>query len=198
VYALTILLVSLFAQGAQTDGIVSVASRDSFGHACPISASDALTAEHVSSLRHVIRPLVWSDGESSGTVLEAWADRRRDLSAVKTDNDHPFRRWFQVARAAPTPGAWVLILGYDFDKGLRPKPVRTRVLEIVAGHISYDKGAGPGSSGSCVLLEETGELVAINVGQFEIATDRTRGIGVAVWGDWLQIPTEYIEKVEEP
>jgi len=40
--------------------------------------------------------------------------------------------------------------------------------------------------------------VAINVWQFEIATDRTRGIGVAVWGDWLQIPTEYIEKVEEP
>jgi len=28
-YVLTILLVSMFAQGAQTDGIVSVASRDS-------------------------------------------------------------------------------------------------------------------------------------------------------------------------
>jgi V8-like Glu-specific endopeptidase len=49
--------------------------------------------------------------------------------------------------------------------------------------VFYDKTAGPGSSGSCVLNERD-EVVAINVGIWTHGPEAQTPVGVEIVGGW--------------
>jgi hypothetical protein len=74
-------------------------------------------------------------------------------------------------------------LGYRWDGEhfFQPRIIRAKVLRVVAGHVVYEPGGQPGSSGSCVLNAQ-GQLVAINAFS---GMDASSGAGVGVWeGIW--------------
>lgn len=176
-----------------TDGgrVVQVWGRGGLGHACPISPTEAYTADHVAVERDGPRgwtgPLVWGDIFGySGTLRWVWSDARRDLSLMTTDV--PFSGYFRVAKHAPAVGDYVIITGYDYSNGLVSKPMRVKVLQVLGGHLTYNGTPGPGSSGSCVILEATSEVVGVNV-----AMVNGQGIGVLVTDGWGEIPSEYKE-----
>ena len=189
-------------EDAASKYIVAVGGKKSFGHACPISKTEALTAEHVSTITRfngtqVIFPLIWSDTEGGhGTVMEFMSDSRRDLSYVRVDEGE-FARFFTVAKSEPMVGSHVLIVGFDFKKGIIPRLVWARVLNITAGVLTYDDTPGPGSSGSCVLNEQ-GEVVAINIGQFNIDNySKPVGLGHLITGEWAAFPKKYQERASD-
>jgi hypothetical protein len=163
----------------------------SVGHACPVSATEAFTADHVSVERTdpvtgVVVPFMWGDrGGNSGVAVWRWSDWRRDLAFVVSIDGQFAGGWFRIAKELPKVGEAVVIVGYDFDAGAVDKPVRARVLSVQAGHFTYDDTPGPGSSGSCVL-NEAGEIVGINVWGFGGV-----GAGVLLAGDWSDVPKRF-------
>jgi len=165
--------------------IVSI-SGETFGHACPISADEALTAKHVEL------PVMWADGNGvRGSLSLIAKDKRRDIARARSDV--PFGKWFPVATRPPVEGDRVSMVGFDFGNGMTPRYVTARVVNAgVGGMFSYDKGGGGGSSGSCVL-NEAGEVVGINTGFVE-NNGRMFGIGVLVYGDLTEIPEKFVEK----
>lgn len=170
-------------------GVVSIYGRGGMGSACPVSATEALTAEHVSSEehgpgKHVPVPLIYSlDNKYAGLVLEVSADAARDLSRLKITSGDPFPAWYEIAKESPKKGDKVTLSGYDFNKGAVRNVVTAKVMNVDGPHVTYDRMGSPGSSGSCVL-NEAGELIAINTGGFLV--EREVGRGVSVWGRWLE------------
>lgn len=178
---------------------VPVANRHLRGQVCPIGATDAWTVEHVSSLARENEPsgrpwpLIFTNPDGSGgTVLEVLADQRRDLSRVKVvEGGAPFARWLSVAAEAPLVGDTVVVQGYDFEAGYTPRTVKSKILRLGEGTIYFRDSPGPGSSGSCVVLERTGEVVGVNYAVF--AGRRDVGLAWAVYGAWGEIPEVFAE-----
>lgn len=177
---------------AGQDRVVSFWLKESIGHGCPVSATEALTAEHV-----VTTPIdggfrtslaIWGDGlGNTGTVTWKWSDIRRDISMVETvKGTSPFNGYFHVAKSEPQPGDAVYIVGFNYKNRIEDYLVKAKVLGSQAGVLIYDSTPGPGSSGSCVLNSH-GEVVAINS-----AMINDRGLGLLVTGDWLDIPAEFL------
>ena len=180
-------MLSLLLAASLLDGTLSLIGRNSMGSACPISPTQALSAEHVTSLPisnsiHRPMPLIWSDSlGSTGWGVEVSADLTRDLSLFES-REGEFKTFFKISEEEPKPGDMVWILGYDFGKGATRKIYKVKVLNSDGPHLVYDRRAAPGSSGSCVLNMK-GEIVAINTGYFSLG-DVERGRGFNVWGPW--------------
>lgn len=162
--------------------VVPVSGRYKLGHACPISATEAYTADHMITVESPAGPQVWpllfsqeGRGGGSGTLVWSWSDKRRDLALVTTV-DTEFVKWYPRSKRPPEIGEKVLLVGFKFERGLTPYVVEARVLNVVAGLIVYNNTPGPGSSGSCVLLAESGELVGVNHSSF---SDSLAHIGMA-------------------
>ena len=169
--------------------VVRIWGSDTIGHGCPVSATEAFTASHVAGdfvgTEHDVRrapPVAWGDGYGGGGVLqESEISLARDLS--KTINlEGEFGYWFQVSPRNPLKGEKIYIVGYDHASKFEQVLVELTVLEVFAGHITYDGSALGGSSGSCVLLEDS-TVVAVNVAHVDVNGGKV-GIGVLVTGEW--------------
>lgn len=173
--------------------VLQVWGRGSLAHACPVSADTAYTADHVAVVRDEngfgsVFPLMWGDQYgNAGTLRFNWSDRRRDLSYINAI-DGPFNGWFRISRRLPEVGESVVIVGYDFDKGTDDRVVKAKVTAVVAGHMTYSTSPGSGSSGSCVLLESSGEIVGVNS-----AMVNGKGLGVLIAGGWDEVANEFKE-----
>ena len=195
-------MIALLLAASILDGTISLLGRNSMGSACPISSTQALSAEHVTSVEmnsgiHRVVPMIWSDSlGNTGWGAEASADLTRDLSLFEV-KEGEFKKFFPLATEEPRAGDLIWILGYDFAKGATRKVFRTRVLNSDGPHLVYERGAQPGSSGSCVLNAK-GELVAINTGYFVLESGE-RGRGLNVWGQWrkFRVPEPEEEVVGE-
>jgi hypothetical protein len=182
------MLAMLLLAGSLLDGTLSLLGREGMGSACPISETQALTAEHVTSVAlptgtHRVMPLIWSDSlGNTGWGREVLADLTRDLSLFES-MEGKFKKWFSLSQTEPKPGDEIYILGYDFAKGAIRKEFKAKVLNSDGAHLVYSRGGEPGSSGSCVLNEK-GEVVAINTGYFVLEMGDVRGRGLNVWGPW--------------
>jgi hypothetical protein len=60
------------------------------------------------------------------------------------------------------------------------------VIRVRNGHVIYFPPGVPGTSGSCVL-NEAGEVVAINTFGRDLDDQSVVGGGVGVWGDLLEL-----------
>lgn len=179
------------------DRVVSLWLRDSLGHACPISPTDALTADHVA----VTRELMWGPGTgfapyvvwgdmlgNVGTAQWQWSDKRRDISLIRISPNTPlFSAHLRRAKAAPKVGDKVYVVGFKFGAGAGDWTDGSKVTGVQAGMLVYSSTPGPGSSGSCVLNQD-GEFVAINV--WSLAGE---GVAALVVGDWESVPDQFLE-----
>lgn len=171
-------------------GVLRLSGTSSSAHACPISMNLALTSKHVVM---AYSEMIWgiNDGEKhSGIVKSEWADAFRDLAHIVPISAQRFPRWYPIAEKAPSVGDKVYFLGFDFSNkkdAFAPKEFRGTVTRLFNGTLIFDPAGKPGSSGSCVL-NEAGEVVAINQGAQEVA-DKSDvvGLAVAVWGQWLNL-----------
>jgi hypothetical protein len=179
--------------------VIQTWGRGGMGHACPVSPTEAYTADHIAILHRdsdptsgQALPITWGDRYgNSGTFVWVWSDLRRDLSFVRVMPETSlFSGWFSIADKTPRPGDHVIIVGYDFEKGMVDKPLKVHVTLVQAGHIAYDDTPGPGSSGSCIL-NELGEVVGINV-----AMVNGNGIGVLLTEGWASVPDAFRQRGE--
>lgn len=172
---------------------VRVSAYDSLGHACPISAYEALTAWHVVVQAQPSRgvdpaPLTWEsvDHQQQGTLTWRWADVRRDLVLVVSDT--PFPRWVLPADRAPRVGSKVKVTGYDWESVGLPSVERLyEVSGFLPGRLLLRKAPGPGSSGSCVI-DDSGRLVGIREGFFGSPSKQTM---VATFPPWWPVPERW-------
>lgn len=168
------------------------------GHACVLGPRFALTNAHVVDQRPfdqsvALSPFSWSDGDGhAGFLVPVSTERIRDLGTLQPLREADvFPHYLPVAAEAPKPGDRVYFLGYDWGSkkaAMGPDVVEARVTRIVALHVLFVPSGKPGSSGSC-LVNEAGEVVAINEGGFD-TDDGEAGISIGVWGDLAQTPKE--------
>lgn len=204
-------------------GSLRLIGRFSAAHACPIEPRIALTNGHVVDPRPFdatvpLVPYAWSDGTGAsgflaplrkpdGTVRKDAVEHGRDLARVEpmAAGDvfpHPLR----VARLAPVAGDRVRILGYDWSNrksAMADDVIEARVTRVVALHVIFGPAGQPGSSGSC-MVNDAGEVVAINEGAYETdasasplmrwfrthAASNEAGLAVGVWGSLVAMPKE--------
>ena len=65
--------------------------------------------------------------------------------------------------------------------------IEAKVVRIVALHVLFVPSGQPGSSGSCVV-NEAGEVVAINEGGYTADDGGDAGLAVGVWGNLWRMP----------
>lgn len=193
------ILALLLAVTPDLSGMLKLTSGDSIAHACPIAMDKALTNQHVMS---GASRFIWgvSDGEEFHGLVEV--DRSedfRDLTYIRPVTVTRFPKWYSIAKAAPKIGDKVFFMGYDWSKqknAFGPYEFDAKVTRILNGQLVFEPAGKPGSSGSCIL-NEAGEVVAINQGGKATEDEKLSGIGVGVWGDWLQLkPEEPPQEVE--
>ena len=178
-----------------TDAILRLAGRFSWAHACPLGPREALTNAHVVDLRPfddiATYPYVWGDAAGNAGFLKPVAgqlERGRDLAWVEPYGPD-FPAWYERATEAPKPGDRVWLLGYSWKNRksvLADDVIEARVTRVVAIHVVFIPSGKPGSSGSCVL-NERGQVVAINEGAFTAEDKSDAGLAVGVWGKWARI-----------
>jgi hypothetical protein len=170
-------------------GVLRIMGNTTGGHlfaaqACPLSATLAITNTHVT----VGGSLLWDAAGVSGHIdPSTLGDQYRDLTAVRPVGT-PFPRSYPLSEAAPVPGDRVWFVGYDYRKvkdAYKPRVMRAEVVNVVAGVVFYTPSGIRGSSGSCVL-NERGEVVAINRGGGDLDNGDVIGMGVGVWGDRIK------------
>jgi hypothetical protein len=179
-------------------GVLKLSSSGNRAHACPIAMDKALTNGHVTGNSS---QWIWgvSDGEEAhGITRTDWTDGFRDLAQIVPDSAQRFPKWYSLAKSAPKVGDKVYFLGYDWRDKKRGYGERTfdgKVTRIQNGELIFDGQGQPGSSGSCIL-NEAGEVVAINRSGRDMDNGDKTGQGVGVWGDWLQLKPD--PRPEEP
>jgi S1-C subfamily serine protease len=194
------MLLALLLLSVEPDlsGMLKLSSGNTIAHGCPIAMDKALTNRHVVDGHSTI---IWGtgDGEQNHGILKTdSADEYRDLAYVSPATAQRFPQWYPLAAEAPKVGDKVFFLGYDFknpDEAFGPKRFKGVVTRIFNGNLVFDPAGKPGTSGSCILNEK-GEVVAINQGGKETDNQETAGIGVGVWGDWLKLKPDEPEPQE--
>jgi hypothetical protein len=99
---------------------------------------------------------------------------------------HPFT----VSQTAPKPGDRIWFLGYSWRNkktAMEPDVIEARITRIVALHLIFSPSGKPGSSGSCIV-NEAGEVVAINEGGYSTDDGSEAGLGVGVWSGLWRMP----------
>lgn len=195
------------AEAALVRSSLRLVGRFSAGHACPIEPRVALTNGHVMDPRPFdasvpLVPYAWSDGngasgflapirDAEGHVLEGAVERARDLARVEPLSPRDvFPNPLHLADRAPAPGDRVWLLGYDWrnrGRAMADDVIEARVTRVVALHVIFTPSGKPGSSGSC-LVNDAGEVVAINEGGYETEDKEEAGLAVGVWGALSRIP----------
>lgn len=174
--------------------------RFSGAHACPTEPRVALTNAHVVDLQPFDAEVptfgyAWSDGNGGyGFVspIRGRLEAMRDLAAVEpyADGDTFRGGTFVIAPVAPKVGDRVYLLGYDWRKPkttMSDDVIEAKVTNVVAAHVLFFPSGKPGSSGSCIV-NEAGQVVAINEGSYEADSKENVGIGVGVWGSLKEPP----------
>lgn len=175
------------------DGVLSLMGPRSMAHACPIGPNRALTNGHV--IGHDWERFIWeSDGHLGllGAPSTTEKDRFRDLGTVRPWGGQTFPRWYAVAKQPPQVGDRVYFRAYDFRRkkdAFAPVVVATTVVRVLNGHVIYSPAGTPGSSGSCVL-NQAGEVVAINAAGMELGDKNVVGIAVGIWEPLLGLGIE--------
>lgn len=130
------------------------------GHACPISATRALTSAHVVDPRPFdkdvpLTPLRWSDRlGNAGEATPKGVIADSDLALL----DGNFPVVFPLATKAPAEGDKVRMVKFGWR--FKFEELQARVVRMVGGMIVFDKDSEGGSSGGCVL-NEAGEVVGV-------------------------------------
>src|SRR5678815_3192192 len=209
----TTLMFGLFGKGPEKPkgpdpftrlaAVVRLQGRFASGHACPVSPTQALTNAHMVDYRRAdviqgaedtlpINPIPYRfeslDGLSIGTTKTQAISFQEDLAIITGD----FKEFYPLAETCPIPGERVINLAYanGSKRGtILPTAVESKVLASVAGKVEYDNSGSFGSSGSCVLNEK-GEVVAINSQVLLFDDGKMHGEGVLVCGGWR--PSEFI------
>lgn len=208
-----LLLAPPAAETALLRGSLRLIGRFSTAHACPIEPRLALTNGHVIDQRPFDEsvkpfPYAWSDGTgASGFLVPLELERARDLARVAPLREGDvFPNPLPLAARAPSPGERLKFLGYDWGtkkSAMADEVVEVKVTRVVALHVLFYPSGQPGSSGSC-LVNEAGEVVAINEGGYEtdaeadmmplmkwlrkLAKDNEAGLAVGVWGGLHRMP----------
>lgn len=186
------------AESALDRGSLRLIGRFNAGHACAIAPRVALTNGHIVDLRPFDAgispyPFAWSDGSGAAGFLvptRGGLERGRDLAAVEPYGEGSFPHYLPLASAAPKPGDRVFFLGYDWSnrkKAMGDEVVEAKVTRVVALHVVFIPSGQPGSSGSCVV-NEAGEVVAINEGGYPSDDGETVGIAIGVYGGLHKAP----------
>jgi hypothetical protein len=174
---------------ADTANILRLMGENSAGHACPISATEALTNKHIAVRGYEWIKYQWSAGNASGVVKTVQVDDSRDLAKVEAIGQ-AFPGWYVIAKQSPKAGDRVVILGYSWrskKSAMADDRIEAKVTRVVANHVVFHPSGLGGSSGSCVL-NELGEVVAINEGSFPTEDRELAGLAVGVWGELHRIP----------
>jgi S1-C subfamily serine protease len=174
-----------------TSGILRLGGRFTFAHACPIEDL-VLTSGHVVDARPFepevpLLPYRYSDGAgNAGVVAPLSTERCSDLAVMAVRPGQVVRPYLRASEA-PQIGERVWYIGYDWSgkgKAFAEKVIDAKVIRIVAGHLILDEAGEVGSSGSCVL-NQAGEVVAINSFGRQVGVgEEVEGV-VGVWGPWL-------------
>jgi len=107
-------------------------------------------------------------------------DLFRDLALMQSDR--AFATWYVQAATTPPIGTEVLIVGFKVSNRFEVKTIRTKVLNVIAGHLVLEKAGEAGFSGSCVL---NGQNEVIGIYQWTVAQGGTsRGVASAVVAPW--------------
>ena len=193
-------------KGPDLNGVLRVAGRFAWGHACPTSPITAVTAGHVVDLRPFDRDvspyaLMWSAAGKTGSLYPVKQDWYRDLAYLVPSDGEEFPVWFKQAEHAPAAADKLYILGYDWSerkKLMDDKRYEVTAVRIVAGHLFYSESSKPGSSGGCVLNAD-GEIVGIVEGSFSSERESSGLIGFAVafWKGMEQL-RPVIRAIPEP
>ena len=182
------LLLAATVQAPDLSGVLALFGQSTMAQACPIGPDKALTNAHVVG---DYERFMWSAlgqqgplGAPSTTVK----DRFRDL-AVVAPYKSTFPRAYLIASAAPEPGSKVWFAGFDFRRkrdAFAQRIFEATIIRVFNGHVVFAPAGVPGTSGSCVL-NERGEVVAINMGAKETGDSNVVGMGVGVWGTLLDL-----------
>lgn len=174
-----------------TSGILRFVGRFNLAHGCPVG-DVVLTAAHVIDPRPFepdvpLLPYRYSDGAgNAGVVAPVSTERCADLGVMAVRPGSVVRPYPRAA-AEPRPGDRVWYVGYDWSgkkRAFAEKVYHAEVIRVVAGHLVLDEAGDVGSSGSCVL-NQAGEVVAINTWGRQVGMgDEVEGV-VGIWGDWL-------------
>ena len=178
-----------------TEGVLVVAMRFGFAHACPIEdGSIALTAGHVVDSKPFdddasLYPSRWSSEGHSGIFVPIRAMRSSDLASVQPASGK-FPHPYPLAKTAPETGSRVWIVGFDYSsksRALGRKVYSARVLRIEGDVLILDTDAKPGSSGSCVL-NDASEVVGIVSFGFSALDDSSTVTGApGVWSGLAEV-----------
>lgn len=210
---------------AHPAGYPVAGSDDSWAHVCPTDTG-IYTARHVTHARGGEQAvlLFTSPAQPSelGELIQLRHDSRRDLALVGFHPRSPIQALpWQLRRASvdpagmPRPGDTLLVQGFDHEAGWTPKLLRVTVKAVVAGTVIFEGSPWAGSSGSCLVLERTGAVVAINTeagiynhlwpagayGNYSVPPSlggKTIGFGVLIAGKFGLIPDEWAEEVYQP
>jgi hypothetical protein len=137
-------------------------------------------------------PFPWSDGLGGfGFLVPSVLERARDLAQMEPLRaDDVFPHPFTVSQSAPKPGDRIWFLGYSWKNkksAMEPDVIEARITRIVALHLLFTPSGKPGSSGSCVV-NEAGEVVAINEGGYSVDDGGEVGLAVGVWNGLWRMP----------
>lgn len=168
-----------------------IVGRFGIGGACPIGAHEVVTAAHMGDLRPFdnsvgLFPYPFSSALGEGIIVPVRVRSLADLALY--ESVEPLTAWYSRAKLAPRLGETLWWQEYDFDSrdhAFDAEVKKSKVVNVLAGHIILREELEGGASGSCVL-NSIGEAVGVVAFGKELRNLAGEVGGVpAIYGDWL-------------
>lgn len=165
-------------------------------HGCPVAMDLAFTNRHVAEAGS---QWTWGvgDGEAAhGLVNVTTTQAFRDFATVVPVTAQRFPKWYPITDRAPKVGEKLWLVQYNWDnpkKAFEAEVSDIEVMRIFNGQVIFHPAGKSGSSGGCVL-NERGEIVAINSAGHPLEDKSEVGIGVGLWGDWLSLRPDEVSE----